>query len=449
MFERLWTRRKVENQVKPLLIRHMGGPCDKAQTISHVIKPIEHVSLQLALDRWFDTDQGSAQLIGYSASVFSRANGLGQLLHDKETALAPVERQQFSRGPGEELDCVTRGIYLLHHKGRPVVVLLRHSDRTFDQPTLELMAAERQTAQAAMSELLAEVKRHTAYRGKTIYLEEENYPREVHLRFRELAPVARERIVLPDAVMGVVERNVLGLIKHRELLRRAGRPTRHGLLFHGPPGTGKTLMLRYLAHACPGHTVILLTGRQMGLIRESCDVARLLAPALVVMEDVDLVAGERSNNKAPTLLHELMDEMDGLGTRADCIFLLTTNRPEVLEPALAARPGRIDQAVEFPLPDEKCRRRLLAVYAGGLNLDRLDLDRWVEKTEGVSPAFIEQLLRRASLMAAERGENAVPLSLQDEDMERALEDLVYFGGELTQRLLGYRTIGFRTPGPRA
>ena len=45
--------------------------------------------------------------------------------------------------------------------------------------------------------------------------------------------------------------------------------------------------------------------------------------------------------------------MDGLGTKADVIFLLTTNRPEALEPALSARPGRIDQAIEFPLPDAR------------------------------------------------------------------------------------------------
>src|SRR5262249_58583003 len=133
---------------------------------------------------------------------------------------------------------------------------------------------------------------------------------------------------------------------------RAGRATRHGLLFHGPPGTGKTLMLRYLAGACSGHTVIMLSGRQMSLIRESCEVASLLAPSLVLLEDVDLIAQNRSENSTPALLQELMDEMDGLGPKADVIFLLTTNRPEVLEPALSARPGRVDQAIEFPLPDE-------------------------------------------------------------------------------------------------
>jgi ATP-dependent 26S proteasome regulatory subunit len=258
-----------------------------------------------------------------------------------------------------------------------------------------------------------------------------------------MTPTPRQSLVLPEAIMAVIERNVLGLLRHADRLRRAGRSTRHGLLFHGPPGTGKTLMLRYLAGACPDHTVITLSGQQMRLIRESCQVARLLAPALVLLEDVDLIAQDRSENSCPALLQELMDEMDGLGPKADVIFLLTTNRPEVLEPALSARPGRIDQAIEFPLPDEECRRRLFALYGKGLDVSGLDLERWIGKTEGVSPAFIEELLRKAALLAAERGEAAEPMHLRDDDVHQAMEELVCFGGELTQKLLGYRPFGFR------
>ena len=440
---------RPKNQVRDHLTRHMGGPCADAQTIAHPIKPIERVNLQLALDGWFGANGRPGRLLGYAGNFFSRSTGMSQLLAEDNVTVAPVERERFPRGPGgEELDCVTRGLYLLHHDGRPVVVLLRASDSVFEQPVLELMARERETARDALGRRLDEVRRHSVYKGRTITLESEDHPRRVFVRFRELPPTPREQIVLPEAVLAVVERNVLGLVQHADVLRRSGRATRHGLLFHGPPGTGKTLMLRYLAGACPGHTVILMTGRQMGLIRESCQVARLLAPALVILEDVDLVAQDRQRNQGPTLLHELLDEMDGLGPKADCIFLLTTNRPDVMEPALAARAGRIDQAVEFPLPDDDCRRRLFALYGHGLDLAGVAVERWVEKTAGVSPAFIEELLRKAALMAAERGESAAPLRLRDENVARALEELVCFGGELTQHLLGYRTIGYRSPKPR-
>jgi len=166
-------------------------------------------------------------------------------------------------------------------------------------------------------------------------------------------------------------------------------------------------------------------------------VARLLAPSIVVIEDVDLIAEDRSTNKQAVFLCELMDEMDGLGTKADCICLLTTNRPDVLEPALAARPGRVDQAIEFPLPDEASRRRLFALYGKHLDLQWVDLERWIDQTDGASPAFIAELLRKAALFAAERGES-FPMKLRNTDVDHAIRELVLFGGDLTQNLLGYR-----------
>src|SRR4029077_15464908 len=107
------------------------------------------------------------------------------------------------------------------------------------------------------------------------------------------------------------------------------------------------------------------------------------------------------------ILFELLNQMDGLAEDADVIFLLTTNRPDLLEPALAARPGRVDQAIEVPLPDEGCRRRLFELYADGLRLDGVDLDQLVGGPRGVSPAFIRELLRKAALFAADASEGAI------------------------------------------
>ena len=436
---RFWRRKPV--LIRDLIVAHMRGPCADAETVSHAIRPIERVNLQLVFDRWLAASGPRGRLVGYNRDSFFTNTGISQVLFE-DILQAPVQRQRFALTPAEEIDCVTRGLYLLALHGRPVVVLLSNPDSRFDPPLVEVMARERSVAREALQQLLDETNRDLVYRGKTIYLEEDQRSSGVQVRFHPMAPTVREALVLPEAMMAVVERNVLGLLRHADVLKRSGRSTRHGLLFHGPPGTGKTLMLRYLAGACQGHTVIVLTGRQVGLIRESCQVAKMLAPAMVLLEDVDLIGQERSENRCPALLHELMDEMDGLGTKADIIFLLTTNRPEALEPALSARPGRIDQAIEFPLPDDDCRRRLFALYGKGLDLTQLDLERWIDKTRGVSPAFIEELLRKSALQAAERGERGEPLSVTDADVEKAMDELVCFGGELTQKLLGYRPFGF-------
>ena len=80
---------------------------------------------------------------------------------------------------------------------------------------------------------------------------------------------------------------------------------------------------------------------------------------MVVMEDVDLVALDRDEHESNALLFELLNEMDGMQEDLDVIFALTTNRADRLEPALAARPGRVDLACELPIPDADGRRRLL------------------------------------------------------------------------------------------
>jgi ATP-dependent 26S proteasome regulatory subunit len=97
------------------------------------------------------------------------------------------------------------------------------------------------------------------------------------------------------------------------------------------------------------------------------------------------------------LLNKLLNEMDGLREDAEVIFILTTNRPDQLEPALASRPGRIDQAIEFPLPDDVGRAKLARLYGRGLQLNDNVVEAIVTKTKGVSAAFIKVLIASIDL----------------------------------------------------
>ncbi|HEV3119136.1 MAG TPA: ATP-binding protein, partial [Gemmataceae bacterium] len=326
VLRRTFFKRSKYPLLQPLLEKHLGGSCHNAHTITHKLKAPERVGLQLELDQWHAGDADHARLVGYSGGRHVFSAGLAEMVTSDDMVLAPVQREQLPQSTDGSLDCVKQGIYLLRQESAPIVLHVRSEESYRHPPTLEIMARQRDVAQAALSGLLTRARSRGVYKGKCISLEMEgDYGnRDVGIRFHRLPATSRDAIVLPDAVLQVVERNVLGLLKHGDTLRQSGRGTRHGLLFHGRPGTGKTLMVRYLAQACPDHTVILLTGRQLGLIRESCQIARLLAPAMVVLEDVDLIAEDRAQNKCTTLLHELLDEMDGIGAKTDCIFLLTT-----------------------------------------------------------------------------------------------------------------------------
>jgi len=301
--------------------------------------------------------------------------------------------------------------------------------------TLELLCPLSERAEAVLSELRRLMHEHNIYRGHVLTLGAQG-PESVS--FHTLPEIEREAIILPPQLLDNIERNTLAFVAHSARLRAAGRHIKRGLLFHGPPGAGKTLTIMYLLAQMKGRTAILLTGRVMGLVTQACRFARALAPAVVVLEDVDLIAEERDReHSAGPLLFELLNEMDGLAEDTDVLFILSTNRPDLLEPALTARPGRIDQAIEFPLPDADCRRRLLELYGKGLELRVNDLDDMVRRTAGVSSAFIRELLRKATLIAADetRGSTAAPV-VNDAHLRDALHAIIAEGGELTQKLLG-------------
>ena len=175
----------------------------------------------------------------------------------------------------------------------------------------------------------------------------------------------------------------------------------------------------------------------MGSIESACNLARMLQPATVILEDVDLIGTQRNRQAvdANALLFELLNQMDGFSEDLDVLFILTTNRPDILEPALAARPGRIDQALEVPLPDNECRKRLFELYADGLSLDVDDVESIVARTEGVSAAFIREMLRRSAVIAAEQNHNG-EIRVDDENINDALSELALAGGDLTKSLLG-------------
>jgi ATP-dependent 26S proteasome regulatory subunit len=169
-------------------------------------------------------------------------------------------------------------------------------------------------------------------------------------------------------------------------------------------------------------------------------VARTLQPAMIVIEDVDLIAEERSHYGGETpLLFTLLNEMDGLDEDADVVFLLTTNRADLLEPALASRPGRVDQAVHIEVPGREARRRLIELYRGTLDIDLTHVDTVLDRTDGVTASFLKELLRRAAVIAADRDESPdQALAVAAEDLDTALDELLDTRHQMTRAVLGYR-----------
>jgi len=125
--------------------------------------------------------------------------------------------------------------------------------------------------------------------------------------------------------------------------------------------------------------------------------------------------------------------MDGVGADADVTFVLTTNRADILEMALADRPGRVDLAIEIPRPDAGCRERLFGVYVRDLAVDA-NLDPVVAGTEGVTASFVKEMIRRTVLASLRAGER--PPVLRDAHFAAVLTEMNGERHALTRSLLG-------------
>jgi transitional endoplasmic reticulum ATPase len=182
-----------------------------------------------------------------------------------------------------------------------------------------------------------------------------------------------------------------------------------GVLLYGPPGTGKTLLAEAIAGES-GVNFVQVAGpevldRYVGesekAIRELFDRARQTAPAIVFLDELDALASNRGEGHEVTerVVSQLLTEMDRAAEHPKLVVLAATNRKESVDPALL-RPGRLEQHIEVPNPDESARREILAVHTRGTPLgDDVDLDRVAADTAGYSGAELEALVREASMRA--------------------------------------------------
>jgi hypothetical protein len=339
-------------------------------------------------------------------------------------------------GPDADTEVVTLGLIATTAPGGAPVVIGIRAEREFGPPygDLEILAADRDAASATRTEIARLAAEHNVFRGQVLsFAESEHHGNEL-ASFLPRIPLAAEDVVLPAGVLESIERHVAGVGKLSEELRDAGQHLKRGLLLYGPPGTGKTHTVRYLTGKLTGTTVILLTGRSIRFVESAAALARRLQPAMVVLEDVDLIAMDRDFSEGPNpLLFTLLDAMDGVGSDADVTFVLTTNRADILEQALADRPGRVDLAIEIPRPDAVSRELLLRLYTRGVAVDG-DTSAVVAATEGVTASYIKELVRRAVLVALQAGER--PPVLRSAHFDEVLTAMNAEHQSLTRSLLG-------------
>jgi hypothetical protein len=433
------------SRLRKTLLKHFKVPAGEVATAGRQFPITARVDIQSAIEDLMRARPGT-KVLGVLSPNPHEPPALAHTLAGGHFPIdaGPLQYDEIDVGERVPMRCLKNGLWLSREGNLPFAAMMapggRFGLRTGVQVEIAVPAGERgaQFSQDLFREIELRVAQGRTYRGRIISLEGHIDPAGggSMVKVHRLAKVAREDVILPRTTLEMLDRNVAGFMNVRQQLRSLEFQTRKGLLFHGPPGTGKTHTIHYLASQLPNHTSLLVTAEQVGLLDEYFRLARFLQPSMMVIEDVDLIARERTHMRGAgeeALLNKLLNEMDGLREDADVLFILTTNRPDQIEPALASRPGRIDQAIEFPLPDEEGRIKLTKLYSRGLNVSDELMGLIADRTKGVSAAFIKELMRRCAQFQLESPGGNV---LAQPAVDAALEEMLFAGGALNRRLIG-------------
>jgi transitional endoplasmic reticulum ATPase len=215
-------------------------------------------------------------------------------------------------------------------------------------------------------------------------------------------------------------------LKYPEKLKEMGVLVPSGVLLYGPPGTGKTLIAKAIANESAANFISIKgpeifnkwVGESEKKIRDIFKKARQLAPAIIFFDEIDAITSSRTSNNVSAgvsnnVVAQLLTEMDGVSKLKDIIIVGATNRIDIVDPAFL-RPGRFDVKLEIPLPDLKSREKIIEVHLEKIkNKEKIDTLNLAKKTEGLSGAEIEAIIREA-------GMNVLRENIYNENKEKKL-----------------------------
>ena len=223
-------------------------------------------------------------------------------------------------------------------------------------------------------------------------------------------------------------------LAHPQKFRAMGAKIPKGVLLYGPPGTGKTLLARAVAgeadvpfYSISGSDFVeMFVGVGASRVRDLFDQAKQNSPSIVFIDEIDAVGRHRGaglgggHDEREQTLNQLLVELDGFEVKSGVIVIASTNRPDILDPALL-RPGRFDRQIVVDRPDLKGREEILRVHAKGKPLsDDIELSVLARQTPGFTGADLANLINEAAILAARTEQDIISMVELEEAIERVI-----------------------------
>jgi cell division protease FtsH len=326
--------------------------------------------------------------------------------------------------------CLVNGQMLMEKDGVRLVITVSNWPGDINVIQIESAMEHKEQIKQLIQDITDFQKKNNFYRVKRISLDKGIF-------FVTAGPKDWASVILDPDMKKEIRLNTIDFLKIREKLEKRGVPLKRGIILSGPPGTGKTAVCKALMWEGEGITRIVTSAYAMvreEYISDLFAIAQELSPAIIFIEDLDFVAGERSElyRGRPALI-ALLAEMDGIEEKKAIVTVATTNGLETLDKALSERPSRFDRVFKLGLPKYQQRTELLRRLAVNNPLSPEIIEYIAKSTEGFTPAQLQEVLYGMVISHAASEEENTEFTRGDVDAVIAL---------ITYRKTG--KIGFNT-----